>query len=263
MNEQKNIKTYHYWGPGDGDERIYIQKGQLVSGFTIGILIQDVHYPLLPGNVANADTYAYPVRMEIVPGANQARIHTADVSVLPALMETAKNLELQGCRAICAACGYFGNFQSRVADQMDIPVYLSSVVQIPWIRVGLRRDQKIGILCADRQNLTPNLFESCGISEEDQRRCVIAGAGHLPEFSALLERRGHFHNGLLRQELIELARELVAAHPDIGALLLECSDMPPYSAAIQEAVQLPVYDFITMINYVHSVVAHKPYYGFF
>lgn len=260
---ENNIKTYNYWGPGDGDERVYIQKGQLVSGYTVGILVQDVHYPLLPGNVVNADTYAYPVRMEIVPGANQARMHTGDHTLLPALVETAKSLQLQGCRAICAACGYFGHFQKEVADQMDIPVYLSSVVQIPWIRVGLRKDQKIGILCADEKNFTQHLYGACGVSPEDQARCIVAGAGHLPEFSALLERRGHFHNGLLRQELIGLGRDLVSKHPDIGAILLECSDMPPYAAAIQQAVQLPVYDFITMINYVHSVVAQKPYYGFF
>ena len=256
------IKNYGYWGPGDGNERVYITKGQLVSGSTIGILVQDVHYPLVPGNVVNADTYNYPVRMEIVDGANQARMHTGDSTLLPALVETAKKLELQGCRAICAACGYFGHFQKQVADRVDIPVYLSSIVQVPWIRVGLKEGQKIGILCADRKNLTKRVFDACGVSEQDQNICCIAGAGHLPEFSALLERRGHFDNGILREELIQLTKSLIAENPDIGAILLECSDMPPYSAAIQREIKLPVYDFITMINYVHSVVAHKPYYGF-
>lgn len=256
------IRNYGYWGPGDGDGRIYITKGQLIAGNTIGIMVQDVHYPLVPGNVVNGDTYAYPVQFAIVPGANQARMHTGDSTLLPALVDTAKQLELQGCRAICGACGYFGHFQKRVADRVDIPVYLSSIVQIPWIRVGLKAGQKIGILCADRQNLTKVLFDACGVPETDQAICCIAGAGHLPEFSALLERRGHFDNGLLRQELIDLAKDLVIKNPDIGALLLECSDMPPYSAAIQRELRLPVYDFITMINYVHAVVAHKPYYGF-
>ncbi len=259
---EKIIRNYGYWGPGDGNERVYITKGQLVSGSTIGILVQDVHYPLIPGNVVNADTYSFPVRMEIVPGANQARMHTGDRTLLPALVDTSRQLELQGCRAVCAACGYFGAFQRDVADQLDIPVYLSSLVQIPWIRVGLRTGQKIGILCADYENFTKNLLFSCGVSEEDQQICRVAGAGKLPEFSALLERRGHFDNGVLCQELISLAKQLISDNPDIGALLLECSDMPPYSAAIQREVKLPVFDYITMINYVHSVVAQKPYYGF-
>lgn len=256
------VKNYGFVGPGNDNGRIYITKGQLISGHTVGILVQDVHYPLLPGNVVNGYTYDFPVRFEIVPGANQARMHTGDSTLVPDLVATAKKLELEGCRAVCAACGYFGHFQKGVADQVDIPVYLSSIVQIPWIRVGLKEGQKIGVLCADRKNLTEDLFAACSVSKDDYDRCCIAGAGHLPEFSALLERRGHFDNGILRQELIDLAKGLVAENPDIGAILLECSDMPPYSADIQRELALPVYDFITMIKYVHSVVAQRPYYGF-
>ena len=174
----------------------------------------------------------------------------------------AKQLELEGCRAICGACGYFGHFQRRVAEAMDIPVYLSSVVQVPWIRTGLKKGQKIGVLCADGKNLTPELFYECNASKEDFDACVVKSAGHLPEFSALMERRGHFDNEILRNELIGLAKEIVEENDDVGAILLECSDMPPYAADIQRAVNLPVFDFITMINYVHQSVAQRPYYGF-
>lgn len=90
----------------------------------------------------------------------------------------------------------------------------------------LWKDQKIGILCADEKNFTQHLYDTCGVFLEDQALCIVAGARHLPEFSALLERRGHFHNGLLRQEFIGLGRALVSPPPDIGATLLECSDMP-------------------------------------
>lgn len=256
------VRNYGYIDPGCDEGRFYITPGQLISGHTVGIMVQDVHYPLLPGNVVNGYTYDFPVRFEIVPGANQARMHTGDPTLAPALIETAQKLEIEGCRAVCAACGYFGHFQKTVADAVDIPIYLSSIVQVPWIRVGLKSAPSIGVLCADRKNLTRELFSACGVCDDDYARCHIAGAGHLPEFSALLERRGHFDNGILRQELINLAKQLVADHPDIGALLLECSDMPPYSAAIQKELALPVYDFITMIKYVHSTVAQHPYGGF-
>ena len=258
----KIVKNYGYVGPDTELGRIHITKGQLISGHTIGILVQDVFYPLVPGNVVNGYTYDFPVRFQVVPGANQARMHTGDPTLLPDLVNTAKLLEQEGCRAVCAACGYFGHFQRRVADQVDIPVYLSSIVQVPWISVALKSNQKIGVLCADRKNLTPELFAECGVTEETYERCRIAGAGHLPEFSALMERRGHFDNGVLRQELIDLAKELVEKEPEIGAILLECSDMPPYAASIQAELALPVYDFISMIKYAHSVVAQRPYYGF-
>ena len=259
----KIIRNYGYLGTqADGDKRFEITLNQWVAGYTVGILLLDVHYPLLPGNVVNASTYTFPVRHMWVPGANQARMHAGDNTLLPALVESAKQLETEGCRVICGACGYFGHFQRAVADAMDIPVYLSSVVQVPWISVGLRQGQKIGVLCADGHNLTRDLFTACGVNQADYERCVVASAGQLPEFSAFMERRGSFDNAKVRAELIALASGLIQENPDIGAILLECSDMPPYAAAIQTAVNLPVFDFITLINFVHQAVAQKPYYGF-
>ncbi len=257
------VRNYGYIGTQEqGDKRFYVTKNQWVAGYTVGIILLDVHYPLLPGNVVNANTYSYPVRHMWVEGANQARMHSGDDTLLPELIKTAKQLELEGCRAVCGACGYFGHFQKRVADAVDIPVYLSSIIQVPWIAAGLKSSEKIGILCADGHNLTASLFAACHVSEADADRCVVKSAGHLPEFSAFMERRGHFDNAKIRQELIALATELVTENSDVGAILLECSDMPPYAADIQAALNLPVFDFITMINFVHQSVAQKPYFGF-
>ena len=47
----------------------------------------------------------------------------------------------------------------------------------------------------------------------------------------------------------------------MGAVLLECSDLPPYAHAIQREIGLPVFDFVTMISYVHSSVVRRPYDG--
>lgn len=261
--ENPIIRNYGYMDKDEVlDKELYITKNQWISGYTIGIMLLDVHYPIIPGNVVNAYTYKFPVRHMWVEGANQDRMHSGDETLLPELIKTAKQLEVEGCRAICGACGYFGHFQRRVADKIDIPVYLSSVVQVPWITVGLKKNEKIGILCADGANLTKELFKECNVSEDNFNRCVIKSAGELLEFSAFMERRGHFNNEKIKNELINLVKELVKENEDIGAILLECSDMPPYAAAIQKEVNLPVFDFITMINFVHNSVAQKPYEGF-
>ena len=253
---------YGYTSSDELMGEVSIDKGQLMSGYTIGILVQDVRYPLIPGNVVNAYTYDYPVRMEIVEGANQSRVHTADRTLIPQIVEACEKMTKQGVRAIVGGCGYFGNFQKDVANAVDVPVYLSSIIQIPWIRVGLAPDDEIGIICADIDNITDYLFEQCNVTSEERGKCQIVGAGDMPEFSALLEGRGEFKNKTIRDELVNLALEHVREHPNIRAILLECSDMPPYSAAIQKAVGLPVYDFITMIDFVHKAVAQKPYQGF-
>ena len=59
----------------------------------------------------------------------------------------------------------------------------------------------------------------------------------------------------------ELGKRIREEHPEVGAILLECSDLPPYAWAVQEGSGLPVYDFITIINWVERSVAQEPYYG--
>ncbi|GAH16512.1 unnamed protein product, partial [marine sediment metagenome] len=164
-----------------------------------------------------------------------------------------------GIRALCSACGFFGNFHRQVAEALDIPVALSSLVQIPWIKSVIKPYQKIGILTADASSLTDQLLKNCFI--EDPGLLVVKDLRHAPEFSAILEYRGQFDNGKVRDEVVGAALELLESNEDIGAILLECSDMPPYAYAVQRAVQLPVFDFITLIRWLHNATTQKPYSG--
>ena len=84
----------------------------------------------------------------------------------------------------------------------------------------------------------------------------------MPEFRNILQCTGHFNSYKIKQELVGLAKKFVSDNPDIGAILLECSDMPPYAWAIQNAVRLPVLDFISLINWVYNVVVRHPFSGF-
>jgi len=253
-------RHYGYVGPGDDSGTFSIEKGQVISGYPIGIMLLNVWYPLLPGNVVNAYTYDFPVRMRVVPGSNQERMHSGDPSLLNSLVDTAKELILEGCRAICGACGYFGHFQRQVADAVDVPVFLSSLLQINWIKSSLARNKKIGLICADKPSLTTDIWESCNV---DPDNCVIEEIPRGGEFEAILHsKRGAFENQKIRMEVVGTAEKIVREHPEVGAILLECSDMPPYAADVQKAVNLPVFDFITMIKYAHSAVAQRKYQGF-
>ena len=91
---------------------------------------------------------------------------------------------------------------------------------------------------------------------------VIYGAQDLPEFRNILDGTGHLNSHQLEQELVGLAKQMVEENPDIGAILLECSDMPPYAWAVQNATRLPVFDFITMINWIQGAVVRRPFTGF-
>jgi hypothetical protein len=253
-------RHYGFVGPGSDDGGFSIEKGQVISGYPVGIMLLNVWYPLLPGNVVNAYTYDFPVRMRVVPGSNQERMHSGDPTLLQDLVETARELVAEGCRTICGACGYFGHFQRQVADAVDVPVFLSSLLQINWIKASLGSGRKVGLICADKPSLTPDIWESCSV---DPAGCVIEEIPRGGEFEAILHsHKGSFDNSKVRQQVVATAEKIVREHPEVGAILLECSDMPPYAADVQRAVNLPVFDFITMIRYAHSAVAQRSYNGF-
>ena len=176
-------RTIGYVGP-DPRKKVYHRPyGRLVGGTAIGIMrIGSSCVIYLPGNVSNASTYDFPVRYVFTEGTTQDNIHRGDPSVLPNLIATARQLESEGCRAIFASCGYFGHFQREVSEAVDVPVFLSSVMQLPFAFAGLSPKKKIGILCGDGANLNDHLFQACGVSKELQDRCVITGMEGLPEF---------------------------------------------------------------------------------
>ena len=101
-------------------------------------------------------------------------------------------MEQEGVRAISAACGFFGHFHTQLAEAMDLPVALSSLVQVPWILTTLKRTQKIGVLTANASAISPGLLKSCCI--QDPGRLVIRDLRHEPHFSAIMEDRGSFDN---------------------------------------------------------------------
>ena len=252
---EEHMPQFGLVGPTDVPQWIHMRRGQHVAGYTIGILhLDDVWYPLIPGNVVNALTYDFPVRMKAVPNLDTPRLHSGDPALAADIICAAKELEKDGVRAISAACGFFGYFHKAVAEAMDIPVCLSSLVQVPWILTTLKRGRRIGVLTANAAAITPELLDCCHVT--DAGVLAVCDLRNEPHFSAIMEDRGSFDNTEVRKEVVNAARELLSNNPDIGAILLECSDLPPYAAEVQQAAGLPVFDFITMIKWLHKESAH-------
>lgn len=229
-------------------------------GESIGILILDASYPCIPGNVGNASTFPFPVRYEKVEGASIDRLlNQQDPELVTPFIDAALRLYKSGVKAITGACGFMALFQKEVAQSLDIPVFLSSLLQIPFIYQ--MTGKKVGIITANASCLQPKHFTSTGIS--DKIPIAIAGMEEQIEFrDAILKEKGTLNSLKIQDEVVEVATRLVQQNPDIGTILLECSDLPPYAHAVQSAVGLPVFDFFTMINYVHTALVRKPFSGF-
>ena len=243
----------------------HARRGQVAYGFSIGVLMLECNIPFVPGDVGNASTYNFPVQFLLVPGATgDAVINKQDPSITPNFVEAAKQLEAQGVRAITGDCAYMGAYQEAVADAVDVPVFLSSLMQVPLVLNMLRKSQKLAVLVANGQTVSDRLLRTVGITEEIAARCVFRGLEDREHFrSVILEETGEIDVDRMEAEMVATATELVEADPSIGAFLLECSDMPPYGAAVQRATGRPVFDWIGFINYVHHAVVRTPYRGHF
>ena len=229
-------------------------------GQGIGILLLDSHMPFVPGDVANASTYRYPVKYKLVSGLETYVCLNGAPEFGPVIAEAARELEAQGCKGISSDCGFMLQYQQAAADAVDIPVAMSSLLQLPLIERSLGSSQPIGVITADSNSLTLDFLERAGLHPKNP--LVIRGMQEEKEFfSSILDPKGTMDTDLLTQEVVAMAESMVAEHPDMGAILLECSLMPPYAGAVQDALGLPVFDFVSLINFLQSGTQQKRYQG--
>jgi len=234
--------------------------GRHTFGQAIGVMVLDVLIPRPPGDVGNATTFPFPVRYEVVPQASIERlIERRDPSLLGPFIEAGWRLVREGVRALTTTCGFLILFQEELADEFPVPVFASSLLQIPFIQRTLGRRGKLGLLTAHAANLTEEHLAKAGA---DLERLVVSGLEDRPNFrAAILEGCGSLDFEAVQAEVVGRAMELKARDKAIQALLLECANIPPYAAAIQETTGLPVFDFNTMIGHVHAALIKRPYQG--
>lgn len=243
----------------DIKKRYDVPDCRYVAGHSIGIIAVDLKYPKLPGNVVNATTYQFPVLYKKVTFEIE-QLFEGNSNIKEVIIEAAKELEKEGVRAVVGACGFFANFQKDVADALEIPAFLSSMVQLPMIKIGLKSGKKIGIITASGNDITDKMLHDMGVSPED---CYIEDIGSVDGFKTIRYEYPYLDNESVAETVVQAAKNLVEQHDDVGAILLECSDIPPYAYMVQDAVNLPVFDFITLINWAHHATTQKPYFGYF
>jgi Asp/Glu/hydantoin racemase len=230
---------------------------RVTYGTTIGILVLNVRLPFVPGDAGNASTFGFPVLYRVV---EELVTDKADPALTRFVVREARALERAGVAAITASCGNMALYQKEVAAAVNVPVFLSSWMQVPFIHSMLPPDKKVGAVVPDSHDVPKEILTSAGI--DDSIPLVIAGLENLSAFyAAIVNLEGARDTDAEEREVVAVARNLVQADPDIGAILLECSCLPPYAAAVQEAVRLPVFDFVTMINYVWSALVRSRYQG--
>ena len=252
-----------------GVRTIRARKNHSCYGMGLGIMILDEVYPGFPGDVRNASAYPFPIQYQVIDGVDIPKLVFAEDKspCLEPILAAARALEKMGCRAIAAECGYFAYFQREVAAHVDIPVFMSSLLQVSFIQRLISPRRKVGIVCGVRSQLSDEHLRNVGI--EPSSNIVVAGAVDdysTPEFENLWisEKRpavptANFERA--ERDMVALCKNFVSRNPDIGALMFECTGFQPFARAVQREVDLPVFTWSTLLDYAYSVVNHREHYG--
>lgn len=229
--------------------------GRNIYGFVLGVIMLETHFPRLPGDIGNASTWDFPVLYRVMKkiGVQQV-IENDPTPFLEKFIETAKELESQGVRIITTSCGFLSLFQEKIALELNVPFVSSALVLIPLVHKMIGKNKKIGIITANSQALNLSHFQAVDAQDVS---IVKVGIEDTDFGKALLYDKWEFDTELARKEMLEKAKELISMDPDIGAIVLECTNMPPFANDIRLMTGLPVFDIVSLINFVVSCVLPK------
>jgi hypothetical protein len=228
-------------------------------GVTVGVLMLDTRFPRIPGDMGNAATFPFPVRYHRVAGASpDLVVRRGAAGLLPAFVDGARQLQREGVGAITTNCGFLVKFQRELAAAVRVPVLSSSLLLVPLVHRLLPPGKRVGIMTVDAAALTPEHFAGAGIGGDIP--VAVAGLETEKEFTrVLLGDELELDVDAAREEHVRVARRLVTEHPDTGAIVLECTNMPPYAPDIQRETGLPVLDIVSLVTMVHgALVAGQP-----
>jgi Asp/Glu/hydantoin racemase len=232
-----------------------VSGGQNIYGFTVGILMLDTRFPRIPGDMGNATTFPFPVRYHRVRGAAPDLVvrRGAD-GLLDDFVEAARYLEREGVGAITTNCGFLVKFQRQMAAAVRVPVFTSSLLLVPLVHRLLDPGRRVGVMTVNAPSLTPEHLAGAGIGADVP--LAVVGMETEKEFTrVMLDDELELDVDAARAEHIRVARRLVTEHPDVGAIVLECTNMPPYADDIRRETGLPVFDITSLVRMAHDALA--------
>lgn len=229
---------------------VEILGGKSIYGVALGILMLETRFPRILGDMGHAGSWPFPVHYKIVPGASPRRVvcEGAD-GLLDAFIKAARELEREGVDGITTNCGFLSVFQEELSDAVSIPVATSSLLQLSLVRRILPKDQEAGLLTISGSTLTAEHLQAASAPMD----IPIASTENGREFTrVILGNEEKIDIEAARQDNVEAACRLLKQHPQVGAIVLECTNMTPYAADIRAATQVPVYSMESFVTWFHS-----------
>ena len=206
----------------------------------------DTRFPRPVGDIGHPRTFAFPVRYATVRGASPRRVVVErDPHLIAPFVAAARALAAEGVAAIATSCGFLALFQRELAASVAVPMWTSSLLLVAEIEAGLRAGERVGVLTADAASLSVDHLRAVGARDDTP----IEGLALDSRLRAtVLEDLDTLDEAEARQATVAAAERLVARRPDVRAIVLECTNLPPYADAVREATGLAVHDITTLVR---------------
>lgn len=232
-----------------------IRGGKSVYGASVGILMLDARFPRIPGDMGNATTWPFPVLYRVVRHATpDLVVRNKAEGTLDAFIAAARDLVRDGVDGITTNCGFLALFQDELADAVGVPVATSSLMQVAMVNRLLPRGKRAGVLTISGSTLTAEHLSKAGVPDGTPLGTTEGGR----EFTrVILDNELELDIELARRDNVDAALAMCAAHPDMGAIVLECTNMTPYAADIAAATGLPVFTIESFITWFQSGLAPR------
>lgn len=219
-------------------------------GPTLGVLMLDNSFERYAGDLGNPITFDMPVLYARVAGATTDAITTIkDDAFLEPFVAAALDLVRRGADGVITSCGFLAIYQRAFAARLPVPVASSALMQVPMVAATLPAGKRVGVLTFNGETLGAPHLSGVGADADTP----IIGLKHDGRFRRALygdaNVDGYHHR---EAEAVEAAERLMRAHADIGAIVLECTNLVPHARAIQRAVKLPVYDVMTLVDWFYA-----------
>ena len=208
---------------------------------TLGLLMLQTRFPRPLGDVGHAATFAFPVLRRVVEGATPERVvRSRDPAALQPFVDAARALAGQGCAAVATSCGFLALWQRELQAALPVPVWTSSLLQL-----ADRPGRRCGVITIEAASLTPAHFIAVQADPQTPVAGITPGS---PLHHTLLQDLPLLDAADAQAQVMDAARRLLADHPQVNTLVLECTNLPPYAGALRLATGLPVFDVVTMLN---------------
>ena len=231
--------------------------GKALYGARVGILMLETRFPRIPGDMGNGLTWPFPVLYKVVPGATPDRVvRHKSAGLHNAFLDAAAELVRLGADGITTTCGFLSLFQRELAAHVAVPIVASSLMQIPLVERLLPPGKRVGVLTVHAPSLTAEHFIAAGADPATP----VVGTENGREFSrVMLDDKPTLDAAAAERDIIEAGEALVSQQDDIGAVVLECTNMTPYARALSGHLRLPVFSIYSFVTWFQAGLAPRDF----